>query len=188
MTAEIDYERVHAAMKRVGEHLNEQRLARIAARNAAHIAAGGRICRSAEQWPLQGVCTRPAIGFYLSGWRCQEHTPAKLAGHPEPPTPTCAKPLLCYRECCAVKTEPAPVEKRHELDERIAAWKAHARAEILQLASLGYPFGPRDLAALLPVKLAGDSARDWLMQLLDEGVTAGALARVGDTEWKGARA
>lgn len=175
---EIDYVRVHAAMSRVGEKLEQERLERIRVRNEAHIAAGGVIC---------STCTRPGR-TYQNVRACELHTPARLAGHPEPPTPRCNKPLACYLPCCLKRTDPLPVERRHELDDRIEAWKAHARAEIMQLASLPVPFGPRDLAALLPVKLAGEHARDWLMQLLDEGVTAGALARVGDTEWKGARA
>lgn len=124
---------------------------------------------------------------YMNTRACADDSPAALAGHDEPPTPTCNKPTACYLPCCLRRTDPLPVERRHELDERIEAWRIHARAEIITLAGLGYPFGPGDLAALLPVKIAGDHAREWLQTLLDEGIKAGAIERVGDHQWKGAR-
>lgn len=31
-----------------------------------------------------GVCGEPETRMYLPGWRCPDHTPAKLAGHLEP--------------------------------------------------------------------------------------------------------
>jgi len=123
----------------------------------------------------------------MNVWACPDHTPARVAGHPEPPTPTCGRPLACYLPCCKTRVEPTPVEKRHELDERVVAWQEYARGEILTLASQPYPFGPGDLAALLPVRLAGEHARSWLERLLEEGEKAGAITRVGDHQWKGAR-
>lgn len=133
------------------------------------------------------VCGAP--GRRYMNWRgCLEHSPAAYAGHPEPPAPTCGKPLTCYRSCCAGDA-PKPKLKPDEIDanELVDRWKAHARAEIMVLAGLGYPFGPGDLAALLPLKLAGDNARDWLTWLLDEGIEAGAIVALGDNRWKGAR-
>lgn len=132
------------------------------------------------------ICGAPGRQ-YQNVKACSEHSPAALAGHPEPPTPTCRKPIACYLPCCLRRTDPLPVEKRHELDERIELWRTYARDEIKVLAGQPYAFGPGDLAALLPVKLAGDSAREWLAQLLEEGVKAGAIVAVGDHQWKGAR-
>lgn len=132
------------------------------------------------------TCERPGRR-YQNSKACEDHTPARLAGHPEVPEPTCNAPLSCYRPCCLKRVEPPPTVKRQELDHRIEEWRTYARGEILALASQPYPFGPGDLAALLPLKLAGEHAREWLTLLLDEGEKAGAIVRVGDHEWKGAR-
>ncbi len=35
-----------------------------------------------------GACRSQTTQFYLSGWRCPDHTPARLAGRPEPLTLT----------------------------------------------------------------------------------------------------
>lgn len=169
---DVDYVRVHEAMRVVGVKLERERLERIAARDAVPT---GLTC---------STCGAPARR-YMNTRACVDHTPAKLAGHDEPPAPKCGKPLACYRPCC-LKPAPVSTQRRHELDEQIEAWKTSARAEIMTLASIG-PFGPRDLAALLPVGLAKEHAREWLTALLDEGVKAGALVQISDTQWKGAR-
>lgn len=117
---------------------------------------------------------------------CPLHTPAAMAGNPEPPATVCAKPLTCYRHCCVTELEPVKVEP--DANELVERWKTYARAEIMTLAGLGYPFGPADLAALLPIKLAGDRAREWVMWLLDEGIEAGAIVAVAPNQWKGVRA
>lgn len=132
------------------------------------------------------TCGHPGARQFMNFSACPDCTPAKLAGHPEPPEPRCAKPLLCYGPCCVVKTEPPPDERRHQLDEEIEAWRGRARAEIMTLAHLG-TFGPRDLAALLPVKLAQGHAREWLTRLLHEGVNAGALVQIDATSWRARR-
>jgi hypothetical protein len=168
---DVDYVRVHTAMSRVGVKLERERLERIERRNSAHVAAGGVIC---------ALCTRPGRRF-MNLRACELHAPAPIRAT------ECLKPLRCYCASCARHDEPAPVDRRHELQERIEAWRQHARGEIMQLASLRVPFGPRDLAALLPIKLAGSSARDWLTQLLDEGVNAGALVQLGPAQWRARR-
>lgn len=132
------------------------------------------------------VCGQPGRQ-YMNTKACPSHTPAALAERPEPPTPTCGKPLACYLACCLQRTQPAPVELRTDLENRIDEWRAYARGEIVTLAGLGYPFGPGDLAALLPVKLLGENAREHLLLLLEEGVKAGAIVAVGQHQWKGAR-
>jgi hypothetical protein len=132
------------------------------------------------------VCGAPGRR-YMNTKACPDHTPAKIAGHAEPPIPKCGKPLACYLPCCATKTQPPPAELRTELEHRIDEWRDYARGEIKVLAGLGYSFGPGDLAALLPVNLLGDGARDHLQALLEEGVKAGAIVAVGQHQWKGAR-
>lgn len=167
---DVDYVRVHEAMRLVGVKLERERLERIAKRDAVPTEL---TC---------STCGAPARR-YMNTRACIEHTPAKLAGHAEPPTRGCTKPLACYRPCC-VQVAPPSNERRAELDAEIEKWRSYARAEILQVASIGLPFGPRELAALLPVKLAKGRAREWLTQLLDEGVNAGALVQLDKASWR----
>lgn len=132
------------------------------------------------------TCGHDGARKFMNYSACPDCTPAKRAGHPEPPTPTCCRPLVCYLPCCLQKLEPTKPEPP-SANEQVEKWKAYARAEILTLAGLGYPFGPADLAALLPLKLAGDRAREWVMWLIEEGIEAGAIVATGDNRWKGAR-
>ena len=103
---------------------------------------------------------------------CPDCTPAKLAGHAEPPEPVCAKPLLCYGPCCV--TERPKIEHTLDADELAHAWRGRARSEIVQLSRLG-SLGLGDLAAVLPTHVPRHVAREWVTQLLDDGVRAGVL-------------
>lgn len=47
---------------------------------------------------LCNVCDSPALGLYGTGPKCAEHTPAALAGRPEPnPDPTRSATALASR-------------------------------------------------------------------------------------------
>jgi hypothetical protein len=170
-TPSVNYEAVHRAQKLVGEKLNEQRLARIKARNDAHVAAGGVLCG----YP---GCTRPGRRF-MNMRACKLH---QLFEPHQPPT-TCDKPLVCYRECCAGRRQTSD-ERRAEYDAQVIEWRANARSEIMTIARIGLPFGPRELAAVLPVKLARQAARDWLLALLDDGVNHGVLVQLSEFSWR----
>ena len=46
-------------------------------------------------------CGAPDARPYAAGWRCAAHTPAALAGQPEPDTARYCAPLRCYCGTCA---------------------------------------------------------------------------------------
>lgn len=174
MKTELNYPRIHAAMSKVGEKLEAERLARIAARDARQIVIPGT-----------RTCGHPGARRYMNSSACPDCTPAKLAGHDEPPTPRCNKPIACYLPCC-VKPRPSSDELRHEYDDQVLAWRARAKAEIMVLARLG-TFGPAELAGLLPINLARARAREWVLNLLDDGVRAGVLVQVDRSKWRARR-
>lgn len=76
----------HAAVRRamaVAAVPHQQEIAaQIEIRNTAHVAAGGRICGSLTR--TGDRCTHPAVAVFLTGPRCGHHTPAAVAGRPEP--------------------------------------------------------------------------------------------------------
>jgi hypothetical protein len=47
-----------------------------------------------------GSCGRTDTRLYACGWRCPAHTPARLAGRPEPDTARYCAPLRCYCGNC----------------------------------------------------------------------------------------
>lgn len=165
--SDVDYVRVHEAMRRVGVQLEGERLDRIAKRNAAHVAAGGVICSQ---------CTRPGRRF-MNIRACELHAPAAIA-----PT-TCNKPLVCYAACCVARLP--KIEYKLDADELVHAWRGRARSEIMQLTRLG-SFGLGDLAAILPTHVPRARARELVTSLLDDGVNAGVLVRI-DGRWRARR-
>lgn len=124
--------------------------------------------------PYTRTCGHANTRRFMNYSACADCTPAKLAGHPEPPEPKCAKPLLCYGPCCVA--ERPKIEHALDADELTHAWRARARSEIVQLARLG-SFGLGDLAAVLPVHVPRAHARELVTALLDDGVNAGVLVR-----------
>ena len=51
-------------------------------------------------------CGAPDARPYAAGWRCAAHTPAALAGQPEPDTARYCAPLRCYCGNCPSYTRP----------------------------------------------------------------------------------
>ena len=51
--------------------------------------------------PCPGSCGRTDTRPYACGPRCPAHTPAMLAGHPEPDTARYCAPFRCYCGGCA---------------------------------------------------------------------------------------
>jgi len=46
------------------------------------------------------LCGSSDTRLYACGWRCAEHTPAKLAGRPEPGEGRYCPPAICYCGNC----------------------------------------------------------------------------------------
>lgn len=56
-----------------------------------------------------GPCGRTDhVGLYPCGWRCPDHTPAALAGKPEPGQGAACAPLRCYCGTCPSWTPDTP--------------------------------------------------------------------------------
>lgn len=81
VTPVVDHDRVRAAMKAANTPYAAAWAEQVRIRNAAHVAAGGRICRRLTR--TGELCTIPAVGMYSQGWRCAHHTPAALDGRRE---------------------------------------------------------------------------------------------------------
>ena len=73
--------------------------------------------------PCPGSCGRTDTRPYACGWRCPEHTPARLAGQPEPDTARYCAPYRCYchRKECASVTGPLEPITPTVVDIRAAA-------------------------------------------------------------------
>lgn len=86
-SADVDLDRVHAAMTKAGRRLEGQRLDRIQARNLRHELEGGRICEFQNRDTGQ-PCTFPARRW-MNFWACvEQHQPALLPGGSGRPAPT----------------------------------------------------------------------------------------------------
>jgi hypothetical protein len=65
---------------------------------------------------VTGTCycgTAEGTHLYACGWRCPAHTPARLAGRPEPGERRYCAPLRCYcgrRECGSSGSYSRPLE------------------------------------------------------------------------------
>ena len=73
--------------------------------------------------PCPGACGREDTRLYACGWRCPDHTPARLAGNPEPDVARYCAPGRCYctdPACAAIRSLPTPAAKTIT-DFRIAA-------------------------------------------------------------------
>lgn len=79
-----------------------------------------------------GVCVVPAtssvqhdgdVARYVTGWRCEAHSPWALHGRPRPPTPDPALTLEGLRAAAAAASmpvDPRAVERQHLIDTGIA--------------------------------------------------------------------
>lgn len=67
-------------------------------------------------------CAAPGARQYIQGWRCPEHTPARLAGLPEPGTGAYCAPKRCYCGEC-----PAYTETTHYPPSEVETWPIEAR-------------------------------------------------------------
>jgi hypothetical protein len=86
---------------------------------------------AAEQHPCPGSCGRTGTRLYPGGWRCPDHTPARLAGQPEPDTARYCAPYRCYchRDVCGSVTGPLEPIRLTVLDRNaIASGKRRARS------------------------------------------------------------
>jgi hypothetical protein len=54
-----------------------------------------------------GRCGSTDVHLYACGWRCSAHTPARLAGLPEPDAARYCAPLRCYCGQCPAWTKRA---------------------------------------------------------------------------------
>lgn len=199
MSSEItcDPARVHVAVRIVSDRLERERRDRIAARNTQHVEQGGVIC---GHWigRVREQCTRPAVRAYQIGARCEQHTPAALAGRPEPQT-RCVRPLRCYCERC-LPDLPLPVLNNQTPAASSSAWTDRAKLAVLNLAHSGIPFTSEDVTQRVgapDTQLRSDAHR--LMDALMRGAEARHLiTRTGRSrrsatggeliEWSGANA
>lgn len=95
---DVNHERVRLAMAEVGRGIELERLAGVYAEHQEIRARGGHVC-DAVDWRTGKRCEWEARHLYVCGWRCQHHTPAAQAGHPEP-APACNAPVRCYCTKC----------------------------------------------------------------------------------------
>ena len=68
-----------------------------------------------------GSCGRDGTRLYACGWRCPDHTPARLAGRPEPDAARYCAPGRCYCGGCPSAGRPLDPVTRTVVDVRAVA-------------------------------------------------------------------
>lgn len=173
---DVNHEAVRAAFRKVGDQLEAERRQRVELRNAAHVAAGGRICGRYD-WRTKQPCTHVAVARLAAG------TPVCSSHLPEQPQPGCSKPLLCYKPCCASKLPAlsADVARRHAVAVDQNTWTNELRAEIERLAATRSIFTLAELA-----EYAGRGRAERVLNVLDAAVTHGLIEKhPREQRWRG---
>ena len=165
---------VHRATRAVADRLEAERLQRIETRNAGRL-----VCTSGDD-PFS-ACTRPAVDRFVVGLRCTKHAPDVV-------TPSCTKPLRCYRSCCAGSLADTETARAEVAQQTLAELNA-LKHEIVRL-SRGPAFTLAELAEYLPpAKSPGRlDAERRVLGVLDVAISKGIVRRVGDRRWKGGAA
>jgi Bifunctional DNA primase/polymerase, N-terminal len=96
-----------------------------------------------------GTCGATPARLYLAGWRCPAHTPAALAGQPEPGAGRSCPPALCWCGSCSPHRTPASAQPARPPVVQAKALPGLAIA--LQLARLGWQILPLSAASKRPL-------------------------------------
>lgn len=78
------------------------------------------------------------VRLYATGARCPAHTPAAIAGRPEPGEGTYCPPRICWDGTCAWAGAPVPTTPSHTLidDAHVVSGKRSATFNELRAARL----------------------------------------------------